>query len=72
MPREKGYYHGRLGTVWPFLVPYSHPQVLSDAAPKPQLVTEAVSEGSPKMGSEWNQAVGPKSSEKRWFRLYFR
>lgn len=42
--KEKGYYHGRLGTV------------LSDAAPKPQLVTESKDESSPKVGSEWNQA----------------
>eukprot|EP00435_Cladocopium_sp_Y103_P042704 s724_g11.t2 len=42
--KEKGYYHGRLGTV------------LSDAAPKPQLVTENKDESSPKVGSEWNQA----------------
>lgn len=42
--KEKGYYHGRLGTV------------LSDAAPKPQLVTETEKEDSPKVGSQWNQA----------------
>jgi len=42
--KQKGYYHGRLGTV------------LSDAAPKPQLVESKDSESSPKVGSEWNQA----------------
>jgi len=43
--KEKGYYHGRLGTV------------LSDAAPKPQLVTDPSSPTSGAVaGSEWNQA----------------
>ncbi|CAE7025504.1 unnamed protein product [Symbiodinium sp. CCMP2456] len=42
--KEKGYYHGRLGTV------------LSDAAPKPQLVTDPSSPTSGAVaGSEWNQ-----------------
>ncbi|CAJ1389336.1 unnamed protein product [Effrenium voratum] len=42
--KEKGYYHGRLGTV------------LSDAAPKPQMVTETKEASLAKAGSEWNQA----------------
>lgn len=41
--KNKGYYHGRLGTV------------LSDAAPKPQQVANA-EVASNSAGSEWNQA----------------
>lgn len=51
--KNKGYYHGRLGTV------------LSNAAPKPQQLSEGdlrrepspeVQDGSTNKGSEWNQA----------------
>eukprot|EP00913_Durusdinium_trenchii_P014480 g13584.t1 len=50
--KEKGYYHGRLGTV------------LSDAAPKPQLVTETEKEDSPKAGT-WEEKDASSWAQER-------